>query len=117
LRISPSNVPLTDDGWLGKGIYFADQAWHSLSYAKPSGDTYLLFLCEVAMGNMNIKTKYDHAINLPPNMDSTKGVGTSEPQEYLEIGDAKLLYGKNKPTGYNKVIILIYYFLERIGSQ
>jgi poly [ADP-ribose] polymerase len=82
LRIAPPEAPVT--GYMfGKGVYFADMVSKSANYCCTSktNNTGLMLLCEVALGNTWDKYAADYyASNLPPGMQSTKGVGRTAPK-------------------------------------
>lgn len=65
LRIAPPEAPST--GYMfGKGIYFADSFKKSSSYTR-GHETKLMFLCEVALGNI-LKLYDSHFVErLPTN--------------------------------------------------
>lgn len=87
LRIAPPEAPVT--GYMfGKGVYFADMSSKSANYCFTSRDnnTGILLLCEVALGNENLKLHADYyAANLPEGKHSTKGEGKIQPDPNNEV--------------------------------
>ncbi len=64
LRIAPPEAPTT--GYMfGKGIYFADTFKKSASYTA-GHKTRLMFVCEVALGNM-VKLYNSHFVEQLPS--------------------------------------------------
>ena len=78
LRIAPPEAP--SSGYMfGKGIYLADTFKKSSSYTQ-GHETRLMFLCEVALGNM-LKLYNSHFVeNLPTKYHSVMGCGANGPQ-------------------------------------
>ncbi len=116
LRIAPPEAPVT--GYMfGKGIYFADMVSKSANYccASSSGNTGLLLLCRVALGNPRKLFRADpNASNLPPGHNSTKGVGKTAPPDstHIQFRKMKVPLGKGEPTNelgcsllYNEFIV------------
>jgi len=82
LRIAPPEAPVT--GYMfGKGIYFADMVSKSANYCSTNktNNTGLLMLCDVALGNMYERTKAEYVEKLGAGLQSTKGVGKTEPNK------------------------------------
>ncbi|XP_039295821.1 poly [ADP-ribose] polymerase [Nilaparvata lugens] len=80
LRIAPPEAPTT--GYMfGKGIYFADMVSKSANYCmtSPGNNVGLLYLCEVALGNMYHRSHADYIEKLPAGHHSCKGVGRTGP--------------------------------------
>ncbi|KAL4460526.1 hypothetical protein ABPG74_000277 [Tetrahymena malaccensis] len=77
LRIAPPEAPV--NGYMfGKGVYFADMCSKSANYcqANKTNNTGLVFLCEVALGDMNNKISSDfNASNLPQGKQSVRALG------------------------------------------
>lgn len=107
LRIAPPEAPAS--GYLfGKGVYFADMATKSVCYCYPNGDTALILLCEVSLGNMNELHNFDYRAKENLNgKHSTKGCGQIEPDEFIEIDGVKIPYGKPKTDKSKVKLILI----------
>lgn len=81
LRIAPPEAPVT--GYMfSKGVYFADMSSKSANYCFTNRDsnTGIMLLCEVALGDMNLKYHADYNAGLlPAGKSSTKGVGRNAP--------------------------------------
>lgn len=96
LRIAPPEAPVT--GYMfGKGIYFADMVSKSANYCSTSkrNNTGLLMLCDVALGSMYERTKAEYVEKLGPGLQSTKGLGKTEP----DPAGIKELDGCKVPVG------------------
>uniref|UniRef100_A0AC35FQG0 Poly [ADP-ribose] polymerase n=1 Tax=Panagrolaimus sp. PS1159 TaxID=55785 RepID=A0AC35FQG0_9BILA len=90
LRIAPKEAPMT--GYMfGKGVYFADASSKSANYCCARiGETGILVLSEVALGEMNQLTQACYnASKLPEGKFSTMGVGRFAPnhEQYITIDD------------------------------
>ncbi|KAL4507012.1 hypothetical protein ABPG72_001805 [Tetrahymena utriculariae] len=108
LRIAPPEAPV--NGYMfGKGVYFADMCSKSANYCQTSTqfNTGLMFLCEVALGDMNDITQSDYnASNLPQGKYSVRALGKIAPPKnsYINIyddvrvpiGKAERRYSKNQ---------------------
>lgn len=99
LRIAPPEAPTT--GYMfGKGIYFADMVSKSANYCFPSkdGDTGLLLLCEVALGDIHeLVNAKESLTKAPKEKHSVKGVGQTQPNpksKYILPGNVEVPYGK-----------------------
>ena len=66
-----------------QGVYFADSSSKSANYVYASGDNNVGFmlLCETALGRMNELTHAQYMDKPPKGYLSTKGLGTSEPDD------------------------------------
>jgi hypothetical protein len=56
-------------GYYGQGIYFADNAKYSHTYARPldpNNKTFEMFLVFVLVGNAVKKTDHDNSLRMPP---------------------------------------------------
>ncbi|XP_061339223.1 poly [ADP-ribose] polymerase 2-like [Gastrolobium bilobum] len=126
LRIAPPEAPVT--GYMfGKGVYFADMFSKSANYcyATRTATDGVLFLCEVALGDMSelLTSKYD-ADRLPEGKLSTKGLGVtapdfSKPQELedrliVPLGKPKKKLGLKGDLLYNEYIV---YNVEQIRMR
>jgi poly [ADP-ribose] polymerase len=103
LRIAPPEAPVSGYRF-GKGCYFADMSSKSLGYCYPSGNTALILLCEVAVGNPNVVKNSDSSFclaNLPKGKHSTKYLGSTFPPEesYITHENVKIPIGK--PSNVN----------------
>ena len=85
LRIAPPEAPVTGYAF-GKGVYFADMFQKSYAYSQPiygqgrqSGQSTLLMLCEVALGNSRKMWEPKFVEDLPMNVHSVHGVGRNGP--------------------------------------
>eukprot|EP01051_Picozoa_sp_SAG22_P001036 SAG22_NODE_36_length_27184_cov_65.870076_3_plen_1288_part_00 len=75
LRIAPPEAPVS--GYMfGKGIYFADMFQKSQGYCDSSQ---IMMLCEVAVGNSMCLNNAKYVEKLPPQFDSTQGMGRIGP--------------------------------------
>eukprot|EP00029_Vermamoeba_vermiformis_P007076 TRINITY_DN2952_c0_g1_i1.p1 TRINITY_DN2952_c0_g1~~TRINITY_DN2952_c0_g1_i1.p1 ORF type:complete len:941 (+),score=268.76 TRINITY_DN2952_c0_g1_i1:48-2870(+) len=98
LRIAPPEAPVT--GYMfGKGLYFADLVSKSANYCHASKDSpvALMLLAEVALGEMYELKKAKYMDKPPKGYDSTKGVGTTVPDESstkIIDGEVVVPYGK-----------------------
>ncbi|CAK84112.1 unnamed protein product (macronuclear) [Paramecium tetraurelia] len=109
LRIAPPEAPVTGYRF-GKGVYLADVVEKSASYCcpDPTTKTGLILLCDVALGNPNIKLDSDHnASNLPKGKHCTWGKARSYPPEksYVEmpgLPGVKVPIGKPEPSDVEK---------------
>ena len=79
----------------GKGVYFADMSSKSANYCYPkNGDTGVLILAEVALGEMNLKFKADsRGARLPEGKHSIHGIGDigPNPLEFTKIDEDVLV--------------------------
>lgn len=99
--INPTGV-LTHGKMFGNGIYFANASTKSAGYLGLNGNGVgIMFLCEVALGNMYEKTHSEQVVTLPTGKHSTKGVGTSCPntQTHIEIDDVTVPIGNLISSG------------------
>jgi len=98
LRIAPPEAPASGYRF-GKGCYFADMSNKSLGYCYPDGDTALILLCEVSVGQPNVVKTSDSGYcmaNLPKGTHSTKYQGSTFPPEnsYIDLNGVKVPLGK-----------------------
>lgn len=111
LKINPVGVPTTGK-MFGNGLYFANASTKSAQYMGCShGDIGLLFLCEVALGNMYERYQSEHITKLPQGKHSTRGLGSNQPDEstHVEIGDNVIVpIGKLKATKDAQTRSLLY---------
>jgi hypothetical protein len=56
------------DGYYGQGIYFADSAQYSHTYARPEQGCFELFLVFVLAGNAIKFPNQDRTLRMPPNL-------------------------------------------------
>ena len=54
------------DGYYGQGIYFADNAEYSHTYARNNNGTYQMFVVFVLVGNAIKLAAHDPSLRLPP---------------------------------------------------
>ncbi|XP_036008052.1 protein mono-ADP-ribosyltransferase PARP3-like [Fundulus heteroclitus] len=81
LRIMPHS-----GGRVGSGIYFASENSKSISYVRPSKNTGVMFLSEVALGKEFTITKDDHTLKkAPAGYDSVVARGMVEPDPSKDI--------------------------------
>ena len=81
----------------------------SLAYCHPVNKTAVIMLCEVALGNMNeLYTTDYNADKLPHGKHSTKGCGTTYPDESQSIIDdyLEIPLGKPKNNKENRVKLI-----------
>lgn len=96
LRINPAGVPTTGK-MFGNGLYFANASTKSAGYMRCSKNGMgLLFLCEVALGNMYERLQAENIKKLPYGKHSTKGVGINTPDtdDHVVVGDVTIPIGK-----------------------
>jgi hypothetical protein len=96
LLINPVGV-LTTGKMFGNGIYFANSSSKSAGYLGLSGaGTGILFLCEVALGNMYERMQSEQITKLPDGKHSTKGVGIwqPDPDSHVNMDDVTVPIGK-----------------------
>ncbi|KAF2363710.1 PADR1 domain [Trinorchestia longiramus] len=115
LRIAPPEAPST--GYMfGKGVYFADMVSKSANYCGVSGvnSTGLLLLCDVALGNMEKKTRAEFVTKLTGGKHSTMGCGRTYPDpdgsKFLDGIEVPLAKPKEDPSVkssllYNEYIV------------
>jgi len=114
LRINPTGVPTTGK-MFGNGLYFANASTKSAGYMGLNGKGQgLLFLCEVALGNMYERLQAENINSLPDGRHSTKGVGIwqPDPEQHIEIDDVTVPIGRlkqgsvsNKALQYDEFIV------------
>lgn len=114
LRINPSDVPTTGK-MFGNGLYFANASTKSAGYMGLQGKGQgLLFLCEVALGNMYERLQSENVTGLPDGRHSTKGLGIwqPDPEQHVEIDDVIVPIGRlkqgsaiNKALQYDEFIV------------
>lgn len=100
LKISPQ----VHGSMFGRGIYFADMVSKSANYCQTSSSTEgLLALCEVALGNVHELYQAQNCQGPPPNYNSIKGVGQTQPNdtEVLTMQD-----GVAVPLGKPKAVVI-----------
>lgn len=80
LKIQPAEAELCDEGWFGRGIYFADMVSSSIDFCArygPMGETGLMLLCEVALGDCLNLGRIEYVDRLPVDKNSVKGFGNT----------------------------------------
>lgn len=81
LRIAPPEAPAT--GYMfGKGVYFADMFDKSFAYANRGynqQDSYLMLMCEVALGKSKELYSAEYVEKLDYPFSSVKGMGRTGP--------------------------------------
>ena len=99
LRIAPPEAPAT--GYMfGKGIYFADMFDKSYQYAArgyQQQDSFLMLMCEVALGKSKEMYNAENIEKLDPPYHSVKGTGRRGPGYKHTVtcpNGVKLPYGK-----------------------
>lgn len=96
LRINPVGVPTTGK-MFGNGLYFANSSTKSAGYLGTHRGLGILFLCEVALGNMYERLYAEHIAQLPPGKHSTKGLGLDQPDTETHVvidGDVTVPIGR-----------------------
>ena len=84
----------------GKGVYFADMYDKSFAYANrgyAGQDSYLMLMCEVALGKSKELTQAEYIEKLEPQFQSVKGCGRTGPGYKDTIvlpNGVKIPYGK-----------------------
>lgn len=78
LKIKPHSAVHTGS-MFGSGIYFASDVTKSANYcwgfSRASEDTYYMFICDIATGNIkDYENAQSHLTSAPPNYDSVRGV-------------------------------------------
>ena len=78
-RINPTGVVYAGK-MFGDGLYFANASSKSAGYMRAiAGEPGILFLCEIALGNMMELGQAQYVTKLPHNKHSTKGIGIYQP--------------------------------------
>lgn len=96
LLTNPVGV-LTTGKMFGNGIYFANSSSKSAGYLGLSGNGIgIMFLCEVALGNMYERLQSENVTKLPSGKHSTKGLGCwqPDPDTHVEMDDVTIPIGK-----------------------
>lgn len=87
-------------GRVGKGLYFADMLEKSSSYCVKHGNTGLVLLNEIVLGNIHRIYRDDPTIRKPPkNYDSVLACGLKQPDESEDYIDENL-----SPSGHPVII-------------
>jgi hypothetical protein len=100
-RINPVGVPTTGK-MFGNGLYFANSSTKSAGYLgmyqKGQG---IMFLCEIALGNMYDRIQGEHIISLPYGKNSTRGVGRvrPDPLSHVDMDDVTVPIGNLVDSG------------------
>jgi hypothetical protein len=100
MRINPVGVPTTGK-MFGNGLYFANSSTKSAAYmGLKSKGMGIMFLCEVALGNMYERLHAESVVKLPSGKHSTKGVGCNQPNpdDHIVINDVTVPIGKLQAT-------------------
>lgn len=90
LKVQPAEARHSDNGWFGKGIYFADIAFNSFRFSwchKHTNKTGLMLLCEVALGDSCILWNPENVKKLPAGKSSVKAVGRIYPEGIHTFSD------------------------------
>ena len=99
------------------GQYTADSASKSANYVFPSGenDVGFMLLCETALGRTKELTQAQYMDAPPKGFHSTKGLGTSEPDDAgttviddgvrVPMGVLKPVSGRGSSLLYNEYIV------------
>jgi len=68
------DMRFSNNGMYGTGIYFADNALYSHTYAfkSPADNTFKMFVCFVLTGDACMMNQPDNSLKLPPLKDATK---------------------------------------------
>lgn len=96
LRINPVGVHVTGK-MFGNGLYFANSSTKSAGYLGTYHGLGILFLCEVALGNMYERLYAESITQLPPGKHSTKGLGMDQPDTETHVtidGDVTVPIGR-----------------------
>ncbi|KAH0534860.1 hypothetical protein KQX54_009393 [Cotesia glomerata] len=101
-EIEPNNVLQTTIPMFGKGIYFTNAVSKAANYCSKGSNTRceqgVLFLCEVALGNMEITfNALPKFVDLPEGVHSVFGKGLMSPQKNIQetvLYNVQLAYGK-----------------------
>ena len=98
LRINPVGVPTTGK-MFGNGLYFANMSSKSAGYLglNYGGQNIgILFLCEVALGNMYELTQANYVTTLPSGKHSTRGMGRTTPDtsDHITVDGVTVPIGK-----------------------
>lgn len=105
-RINPPGVPTTGK-MFGNGLYFANASTKSAGYMGVSSGRGLLFLCEVALGNVYELTNSTNVTQLPAGKHSVRGVGQHTPatDTHEMMDDVVVPIGRlNRSSGTNALI-------------
>ena len=94
LCLNPTGV-YTTGKMFGNGLYFANSSTKSANYMGITRGIGIMFLCEVALGNMYERTSCEYITELPSGKHSTKGLGTQTPEDSnIELDGIKVPIGK-----------------------
>lgn len=105
LRI-PQATQVANGSVLGVGIYFANCVTKSFNYCGTYGigDTGVMLVCEVALGNTQVVTHATFDYKPPSQFDSRTALGKNAPDDsvskttLIETNRVLLPYGKLKPS-------------------
>ena len=93
LRINPTGIATTGK-MFGNGLYFANSSTKSAAYMRiDTNSSGIMFLCEVALGNMLELTVANSNLKLPIGKHSTRGCGNMVPDtsSHIVIDDDVIL--------------------------
>ena len=94
LCLNPTGV-YTTGKMFGNGLYFANSSTKSANYMGITNGVGIMFLCEVALGNMYERIACEYITELPSGKHSTKGLGTQTPEENnIKLNGIKVPIGK-----------------------
>jgi hypothetical protein len=112
LCLNPTGV-YTTGKMFGNGLYFANSSTKSANYMGITRGMGIMFLCEVALGNMYERSACEYITELPSGKHSTKGLGTQTPEESnIELEGTKVpigkLVGSNVSSSLNYDEFIVY---------
>lgn len=120
LRINPPGVPTTGK-MFGNGLYFANASTKSAGYMGIRANGIgIMFLCEVALGNMYERVSAENIVTLPAGKHSTKGLGCyqPDPDTHVDIdGDVTVPIGRIVQTAVSGRSLLYDEFIIYDVSQ
>lgn len=117
LKVQPKEAEHCDKGWFGKGIYFADMVSNSIDFCArygPMGETGLMLLCEVALGDSLNLGHIEYVTELPAGKNSVKGFGNIylSPSGIHRLSDGtiintgtKVAYRSQYPMDFNEYVV------------
>lgn len=103
LRIAPKGVPITDNGYFGKGVYFADMVSKSANYCHTDqiNNIGLLLLCDVALGKSRHPDYIQRFSDLPnENEQSVHALGATYPSKFSTLDGIKIASGGLRKADY-----------------
>lgn len=89
LKISPPEAHFSGSVF-GNGIYFSDSVTKSVNYCRTVRESGVILVCEVAVGNSDIRYRFDHS-ELKENCDSLQALGKYYPHPVHVCDDGLII--------------------------